>query len=103
MLQISELKHSINSLSEEIEIESEQTKTSLFIAFTTHSGYDYSKLQPGDWPTQPVAYQAYILAHATNVITQNGEIEDQMLNIPFSQFEILIRDNLSITLTLRTI
>ena len=35
-----------------------------------------------------------------SVITQNGDIEDQMLNIPFSQFEILIRDNLSITLTL---
>ena len=88
MFQISELILSINSLTDEIEIETEQTKTSLFIAFITHSGYDYSKLQPGDWPTQPVAYQAYILAHATSVITQNGDIEDQMLNIPFSQFEI---------------
>ena len=90
MFQISELKHSIKSLSDELKIENDQTKTSLFIAFITHAGYDYSKIIPGDWPTQPVAYQAYILAHATSVITQNGEIEDQMLNIPFSQFEILI-------------
>ena len=65
MFQISELKHSINSLSDKLEIENDQTKTSFFIAFITHSGYDYSKLQLGDWPTQPVAYQAYILAHAT--------------------------------------
>ena len=86
MFQISELKHSIKSLSDNLKIENDQTKTSLFIAFITHRGYDYSKFQLGDWPTQSVAYQAYILAHATSVITQNGEIEDQMLNIPFSQF-----------------
>ena len=86
MFQIQELILSINSLTDEIEIETEQTKTSLFIAFITHLGYDYSKLQKGNWPNQPVAYQAYILAHATSVITQNGDIEDQMLLIPFPKF-----------------
>ena len=68
-------------MTDEIEIGTEHSSTSLYIAFITHSGFDYTKLQQGYLPDHPVAYQAYILAHATSVITQNGSINDPCQSI----------------------
>ena len=90
---------SIKALTDEIEIGTEHSSTSLYIAFITHSGFDYTKLQPRNLPDHPVAYQAYILAHPTSVLTQNASVDDQMLLIPFTKFETLIRQALTKPIT----
>ena len=56
----------------------------------TQSGFDHSKLKPGEVPPYPVAFQAYILANTADVLTPNGEFVDQMLLLTFSQFQTLI-------------
>ena len=96
MFQIQELILSIKALTDEIEIGTEHSSTSLYIAFITHSGFDYTKLRSGNLPNHTVAYQAYILADATSVLTQNGSVDDQML------LETLIRQSLAITIMLTT-
>ena len=70
ILQIVEIANSIATLSDELTVGDTFANTSLYLSFLTHSGYDYTSLQPGSIPAHPVSYQAYILASSQSVLTQ---------------------------------